>query len=427
MISAGKIWRIIGVTAGMILSFNVAAQTSGDNSRLVEANTRFSFKLLHQLVGGSPDKNLLVTPTGLSLTFALLDNGADAATREEIEKVFEFKGLELAQINEGAKALIAALQLAKPVATDMKRPAWATPQQWRTMQTAPPNGTMIADSLWLNGIMFPEAFLKVNREYYGADVKRLLATPTPTEQISRWATDRTRRNLSISAGPLSKNDFLFIDVTYFREFWKDHFSESATKPGTFTLVDGSTKQVPFMYQTEHFGYFEDEKFQAVVLPYSYLASMLIFLPSEHSSLKEFEQILNAENWQSWQSRFASRAGEVGLPRLQMETRFDVRAALEELGVKRAFATFAAFSPIVPLDGARLENAIQKTQLKVDEHGTEAVSIGMVGGVVGGVAGGAMGGPPPPPPFKMIMNRPFFFAIVNRPTGQLLFLGAVMEP
>jgi hypothetical protein len=45
---------------------------------------------------------------------------------------------------------------------------------------------------------------------------------------------------------------------------------------------------------------------------------------------------------------------------------------------------------------------------------------------GGVAGGMIGGPPPPLPFKMITNRPFFFAILNKPTGQLLFLGAVLE-
>src|SRR4029077_6418597 len=111
----------------------------------------------------------------------------------------------------------------------------------------------------------------------------------------------------------------------------------------------------------------------------------------------------------------------------METGFDVRAALMELGVERSFETIAAFRPIVPLDGARLENAIQKTRLKVDEHGTEAVCIGLVGGVPGGVPGGQIGGPPPPPPFKMIMNRPFFFAIVDQATGQLLFLAAVMEP
>jgi hypothetical protein len=36
------IWRMAAVTAGMIVSFNVAAQTSGEHSRPVETNTRFS-------------------------------------------------------------------------------------------------------------------------------------------------------------------------------------------------------------------------------------------------------------------------------------------------------------------------------------------------------------------------------------------------
>lgn len=208
------------------------------------------------------------------------------------------------------------------------------------------NGMIIADSFWLSHMSFPQSFMKVNEEYYGADVKRLLAGSSPSVQISQWATERTRKSLSISPGPMSKNDFLFVDVTYFRSFWKEHFSESETKPGTFTLANGSTKKVPFMYQTHHFEYFEDEKFQAVDLPYSYQASMFVFLPREESSLKEFEQSLNAEHWQQWQSRFEYRLGLVGLPRLQMETGLDVRAVLKELGLKRAFETFAAVEPIL---------------------------------------------------------------------------------
>jgi serpin B len=33
----------------------------------------------------------------------------------------------------------------------------------------------------------------------------------------------------------------------------------------------------------------------------------------------------------------------------------------------------------------------------------------------------------PKPFVMIVDRPFFFAIRHNPTGQLLFMGAVVEP
>ncbi len=45
--------------------------------------------------------------------------------------------------------------------------------------------------------------------------------------------------------------------------------------------------------------------------------------------------------------------------------------------------------------------------------------------MGGVSGGQLA--PSPKPFEMIVNRPFFFAIAQEHTGQLLFLGAVAEP
>jgi hypothetical protein len=42
----------------------------------------------------TPDQNLPFSPTAI-LTFGLLDNGADAEARSEIESVFEFTGPDL--------------------------------------------------------------------------------------------------------------------------------------------------------------------------------------------------------------------------------------------------------------------------------------------------------------------------------------------
>jgi serpin B len=155
--------------------------------------------------------------------------------------------------------------------------------------------------------------------------------------------------------------------------------------------------------------------------------MYVFLPAEDSSLKELEQTLTAKNWQEWLSQFVSREGMVGLPKFKTETGFDVNAALRELGVKRIFGQFAALRPAVTIpEGARLTNALQTTEISVDEKGTEAISVSIAGGVPGGVLGRVIG-QERPKPFVMIVNRPFFFAIRHNTTGQLLFLGAVVEP
>ena len=423
MIRSHSIFSVRLTLSVVLLTVVATAQDSTQAfSPIVAANTRFAFKFFRSLVTKTNDHNVLLAPTGLSSTFALLDNGADRDAREEIESTFELGGLSLQRINEGFASLQDALQLKRPKLT--KRPVGMTPLQWKQFQAAPPNGTVVADSIWLR-IPFPTSFLKINQNYYHADVKRMLATPAPWIQISNWARERTKKNVTIHPGTLSRNDFIFVDVTSFHSFWEDQFLEAETKPDTFTLLNGQTKELPLMHERKNFSYLETPKFQAVLLPYSDGTCMYVFLPSKDSNLSEFERTLTTENWQTWTSEFESRLGVVELPRFQTSSGFDLRAGLEEIGLKRVFETAGAFLPLVPVDGATLVSASQSTTLKVNERGTEAISIGLMGGVPGGVAGGQMG--PPPKPFEMIVNRPFFFAIEHERTGQLLFLGAVLEP
>jgi serine protease inhibitor len=390
---------------------------------VVPGNTRFAFKLFHSLVSKTPDVNALLAPTGLSLSFGLLDNGADAETRKQIETAFEFGDLSREQINAGFLALRDSLRVNLP--KDKRRPTWMTPAEWREFQAAPPNGLVIADSIWFNhGTAFPPRFLHTSEKAYGMDIKRFLTTPAASIQVKRWARARTKKEVPLDlTTTIARSDFILVDITHFHSFWKHDFQQYKTKPAPFTLLDGKQKQVLMMLETEYFGYFENEKFQAVALPYSNDTCMYVFLPSKDSTLGNFEGSLSPSNWQEWKSQFKSRLGEVGLPRFKVDSNFDVRSTLEDLGLSRAFQNLRAFSPLVPY-GAKLTSASQSTSLKVDERGTEAISIGVSGGVVGGVPGGGF---VPPPPFEMIINRPFFFAIAHQPTGQLLFLGAVVEP
>jgi serine protease inhibitor len=421
--------RTVRQRAGQLFLFVVLltpalqAQTSVPApAPIVDANSRFAFKLFKQLATKTPDHNILVAPTGLSLTFGLLDNGSDPQTRKEIESAFEFTGMDLAEINEGFAALRKEMYLVPPP-PQKNGTRGASSALWADN----PNRLVIADSLWIKHGYFGKQFLNASRSHYGLDLRVLLPDSNPSVQVSRWASKQVHRNVPISMGTMARNDFFLVDVTRFHSFWRHNFESTMTRPTPFTLPSGQKKEVPMMYQQRNFDYIEGQKFQAVVLPYGQNASMYVFLPAESYSLKELEQTLTAKNWQEWLSHFDSREGMVGLPKFKAETGFDVRAALQELGVKRIFEQFAALRPAVTIpEGARLTNALQKTELSVDEKGTEAISVGIGAGVPGGVMGG-LPGQERPKPFVMIVNRPFFFAIRHNPTGQLLFLGAVAEP
>lgn len=247
----------------VLLASHVWADNAPDSlSLIVSANTRFSFKTFQSLF--TEDKNVLLAPTGLSLSFALLDNGADTETQKQIENTFEFTGLNRQQLNDGFSGLRRALQLDPP---KDKRPSWMTPARWRQVQSTPPYGAAIADSIWFNrSTSFPPTFLQINRRHYGMDIKRFLPTPGASIQISRWARERTKKRVSINlTKTAARSSFILVDVTHFHAFWDNHFQESATRPGPFTLPSGQKKQVFLMYDKREFRYFETPRFQILRL------------------------------------------------------------------------------------------------------------------------------------------------------------------
>jgi len=63
---------------------------------------------------------------------------------------------------------------------------------------------------------------------------------------------------------------------------------------------------------------------------------------------------------------------------------------------------------------------QKTFVEVNEEGTEAAAITIIGLVTSD-------GTPPPPPIPFHANRPFLYLIKEKSTGVILFIGRMDEP
>jgi serine protease inhibitor len=67
--------------------------------------------------------------------------------------------------------------------------------------------------------------------------------------------------------------------------------------------------------------------------------MYVFLPDEDSSLTEFEQSLTPDNCRTWLRQFHSRQGELGLPKFHSAYRGDMKAVLQDLGMKDPSTVF----------------------------------------------------------------------------------------
>lgn len=370
--------------------------------RLIEANNQFGFALLHQLRKADSGKNLFLSPASITLALAMTYNGAAGETEQAMAKAMSLGNMSKEELNQAASDLRQNLQHADPKVE-----------------------LTIANSLWARqGIAFKQQFLETNRRYFGAQVSVLdFADPEAPQTINRWVDASTKGKIKKIVDNISPRTVMFLmNAIYFHGKWQKPFDKSLTQEKPFHLANGEQKRVPMMAQTGKFPYLKGENFQMVSLPYGEgRISMVIVLPDEGTSLNEWLESLSAERWKTWTSRLVPTEGDLQLPRFGMEYEKTLNDALKALGMAVAFEPDRAdFTNMRDERDLYLEKVYHKAIVEVNEEGTEAAAVTSVQVGITSVQ-------QPRPPFKMVVDRPFFFAIRDTRTGMVLFMGAVYEP
>jgi serpin B len=111
---------------------------------------------------------------------------------------------------------------------------------------------------------------------------------------------------------------------------------------------------------------------------------------------------------------------VSLPKFTLEYGIRLNDVLKALGMAEAFDPCRAdLSNMFPGGPGSfwIDDVRHKTFIDVNEEGTEAAAATSVG--IGGVTSA---GPP-----RILVDRPFLFAIRERFSGTILFLGKIMNP
>jgi len=376
--------------------------TPADNvvvNKLVSAYECFSFQLLSQLVKQDPDTNVFVSPFSVAIALVMTYNGAQGNTEQAIAKALGLEGLSLQEINAANQRLLS-------IGDNLNS----------QIQIA------FANSLWVKqGISLDDDFVQRLKAAYLSEAANLdFVNPDAATTINRWVAEKTQEKIKELVAPIQiKNAILvLINAIYFKGIWTQQFDKDRTKERPFTLPDGSLRSHPMMSQSSQYLYYEREKFQAVSLPYGDgRVSMYIFLPKESSSIEEFKTLLTVENWRSWMSRFYEMEGDIELPRFKSEYCKVLNDALITLGMGEAFSDDANFEGM-GAGALTISQVIHKAFIEVNEEGSEAAAATVVimtrgGGVIS--------------KFRMMVNRPFFYAIRDNQTGALLFMGFVLNP
>jgi serpin B len=383
----------------------------GDIAELAADNAAFAVALYHAAL--PEGENAIFSPFSISLALAMAYGGAQGATAEQMASALSFS-LPSDRLHPAFNALDQEL---------------SSLDQGDLPEDAQPFRLNIANAIWgQSGYPFEETYLDLLARNYGAGLQLVdyLGDAEGARQIiNRWVEDQTEDRIRdlIPAGALNPMTRLVLtNAIYFFGAWSSQFEEEATQDAPFTLLDGSTVDVPMMRQSESFGYYQSEGFTAASLPYDgYRTAMAVLLPDE-GGFEEFEAALDAEMLQAVLEGFQYGEVDLMLPRFEFESSFGLADALRSLGMTDAFdPDLADFSGIVDPAVERLfiSDVIHKAFVRVDEQGTEAAAAT----AVVFEATSAM----PSEPVVFHADRPFIFVIYEQETGAVLFMGRVVNP
>ena len=175
--------------------------------------------------------------------------------------------------------------------------------------------------------------------------------------------------------------------------------------------------VPKMSRAGSFRSWRDDRLTAVELPYGNAAySMLVLMPTRDPVGAFVATLDTARLAQVVQGLRDARADEpLRFPKFTLEGSLELSPDLRALGMPRAFSGGAQFPRLVANEASKLSFVQHNVKVEVDEKGTRAAAVTVVGVRVVSM------------PLGVDIDRPFLFLIRERLSGTVLFTGVVRDP
>ena len=361
--------------------------------KLVDETNNFAFNLFRQVAA---DKSAIVSPISITYALGMLNNGAAGATQTQIDTVLGFGSTGAQDINEFCHKMIA---VAPALDTETK--------------------VMIANAIFTNkDYQLKSDFVSKALAYYEAEAHSCDFRDGKTAGIiNKWASDHTEgmiTNVLDRINPYAVS--YLLNAIYFKGSWAKKFDKAMTMKEAFNHA-GSTKEMTYvdmMRQTSEFEYAETDDCQALRLPYGNGSfQMTVLLPKGQTNA--LPKVPTAEEWHQLNNKMSATLVDVLLPRLETDTDIDLKPIMTRLGMPDAFnekkADFRYFCN-VPVC---IELMKQVAKIKLDEEGTEAAAVTVIGVTFTSVE---------TEPMAVVFhaNHPFLYVISEKQTGTVFFIG-----
>lgn len=377
---------------------------------VLAASNEFGFELLGRISAADPESNLFVSPLSAHMALGMALSGADDETFDAMRETLAFAETKPDSIDASYRSLIGLLRGLDPAVE-----------------------FLIGNSMWYKeGFPFLPSYMGRMEESYDARVEGLDFgdQAAALEAINGWVDESTNGKIEKILKRIRPDEIAFlVNAIYFEGDWTHRFDPEETREADFRLKDGSTAPVELMHREGELPFARTENWTAVEIPYGGKAfAMTVILPRGETGIDEFLSSLDGERWAEI-VRALEGTGETRplreidllLPKFELEWDGKLKDVLSDMGMRVAFDREKAdFGRMVDLAKIRPNNVFltrvkQKSFVSVDEIGTEAAAATAVGV-------GADSAPP-----RVLVDRPFLFAIRERLSGTVLFLGKIVRP
>lgn len=362
------------------------------------ASSEFAIDLYRALARTA--ENLAFSPLNIFTSLAMASAGAAGTTAAEMASVLHSTALGQ-QLHPGVGSLLKALG----------RRAGAGHPRFE-----------VANGVWAErSVAFRPAFLDVLSDTYGSAlhlVDFVEQAPAARAEINDWVAGHTSNMIRELLQPGAVHPLtamVVLSAIYLDASWHSPFDPAATVEAGFTLLSGKEVAVPLMRCVQRLAYARRAGYQAVELPYVGEAlSMVVILP-EAGAFEDVEGHLDAPALAKALRSLMPCEVMLGLPRFKLSAQIELAPALAELGMVEAFSERDADFSAATAEAIWISAVPHEARIDVDERGTRATAATAV---VMSRKGG---------PAQMVADRPFLFAVRDRATSALLFLGRVLDP
>lgn len=365
------------------------------------SNLIFTLNTVAHLHSAKPRENVVCSPIGLEMAFAMAALGARGETLSEMLDVLGRQDSLTAAGTLDAHRYASLLSQLKGSQLGVQL---SMAQALYTRE-----GYDLEDA-YVSSVVKHFAGQAHSRDFNQSDEVR--------DEMNNWVELVTKGQIKELIKEVQPNVIAYLlAANSYKGDWTIPFELKHTRDEPFH-TPGGIKQVPLMHRTGGFKMGWGKNFTTAALPMGPDEKVTLYciLPRDGTSMSDVLSGLKQSFEESRRTLRKDNRAELRLPRVKSECAIDLVPVMKGLGMKRAFTAGAAdFSGMYKSQGLYIAQAVHKAFWEFDEKGVKAASATGIG----------MGLESLPPQIRL--DKPFIALLMAEPTSTVLFAGIINDP